>query len=612
MQKPEKSSPKRGMMDAWVRQHLGVRMPSQARSAVLHEFNFTDMFGKSDIGKLKKDAGRGLFSSNLGSFKDVIGRAEDTAKAYAAFRADAKLSRGLLSRSTKVTPDELVQRFDSLIEEAQKWLSAFDEDGKREKLGKVSDKTEAPDKRRLLKMQACRDMIAGANICKAQLRRDALAANDDGVLRRIALVEALRLDIAKGKDKPGEVDQCRRLDAGLLQDLCGTKPAGGGTSEVGLIMAPEGGVAYAFKSVDGEAPSMGMPKGAGAIREVVVSRMCEALKNGPSQLDFGWPGACLAQLKGTDDRVKSGVIVEGLNGRKIYDADALSGISDREELVAKKQQSDELLKSLPALEIQKLAMCNLAFAQFDIKWDNAIVEDTDDGPKVRPYDGGAAMPSEDAFMDIALFRPGAKGLDLLKDSDGHELPQANQPLDPGLKRMFSAIDTNALATTAVDTMNELARSGLDPRALHATDGLHLTLAAIRGIQALLAADKTDSMTLKEFINACESQVFQPIAKKKEKDWLQAKVDAYIQLQARHTDLLPDVKKVGSAHDVFLNFMKADQRAALDRILAVGGAAVLKAHGLACPINFTPKNSFNALEKKLTKEDKARFPEVFKV
>jgi hypothetical protein len=597
--------------NAWVGDHLGARAPNAPKSAALREFRFTDMFDKKQLAKIKKDAARGPLGTQLGSFKDVLDKAEKTAKAFDAFQKNEKLDRGFFSKDSLVSPAELTQQFDRLIAESQAWLDAFNEEGEREKLGKLSDRSAAPDKHREAKIQACKELIAGARISIAQIKCADLEKTKPHFPEALAYLETFKLDIAKGKTDRKTVTACRFADANVLQQVCGTEPAGGGTSEVGLIKAPDGQVAYAFKSITGEAPSMGMPPGAGAIRELFTSRLCEQIKNGPSKLDFGWPGTSIATLDGLDGKSKKGVLIDGLNGRKIYDADALSSITDTGKLARRKKQSAELLKDLPPTEIQKILLCNLAFVQFDIKWDNAIIEETPDGLQARPYDGGAALPTEDVFMDIALFRPGTKGLNLLKDLENKELPAANLPMDPALKKSFASIDEDGFIDAAKLAMVEASEHGLDPATLGAVEGCKLSLESIRGIKAILAADKSDTMTLKQFLDACEAQVFGPMAAKKKKEWLDGKLNAYAELQRKHPTLLRDVGDFDTPGNIWLNFMKPDQRRCFDAIVKLGGDS-LKQYGIIFPIAVygSPMSTLGVIRNKLPPDLVKAHPDIW--
>jgi hypothetical protein len=572
------------------------RPGAKRRESDVNDYDYLQEFDKERLKEIKKEATRSG-AKGLGSFSDVLGEAQETAKIVNAYQNDLKV--GLPFFKKDVTPENLDERLRKLIVEAEKWLGAFNEEGEREKLGKVSDKTHEADKYRQAKIKACRDLIAGARISRAQLsHRDTLTQLD----QLWPLVES-------GKARPEEVDLCRTLDASVLQSACGTQPAGGGTSEVGLIMAPDGSVAYAFKSIEGESESMGLPKGGGAAREVLVSKLCDCIKG---QIDFGWPATCLTgpeDIKGLDGQPKPGVLIEGLNGKKVYDADAIFSETDVAEAQRKKNQSAAILAKLPGKEIQKLLLCNFAFAQFDIKWDNAIIQEPADGapPAARPYDGGAALPTMDMFMDLGL-RGGTSGVNLLKDHENKPLPAADEPMDAELKARFCAIDEGQLLAAMKEQLHALPKE-LDPRKLGLVEGCGITLDSIRAIKSILKDQKNAKLTLREFVAAYDSFLVGTV-KAKEAEWLGKLQQDYIDLFKLHPGLLPDVKSLKPI-DVWNNFLKPEQRDCLDRLVRAGGTATMTKYGVKCPIVMSPKGSFGSLYQKMPEADRAKHPGVFK-
>src|SRR5262249_41779728 len=141
-------------------------------------------------------------------------------------------------------------------------------------------------------------------------------------------------------------------------------------------------------------------------------------------VDFGWPETSIATLKGDDGTPKVGALIEGIPGEEIVSKEDLVHISDPAKKEEKRARAKELQAKIPPKEIQKVALCNLAFAQFDIKWGNAMFESGDGAPKARPLDAGAAMPPDDSLMNFAHIMGRQPGTALLVDCDEQLLPSA--------------------------------------------------------------------------------------------------------------------------------------------------------------------------------------------
>jgi hypothetical protein len=339
----------------------------------------------------------------------------------------------------------------------------------------------------------------------------------------------------------------------------------------------------------------------------MMSRLCGDIARMPNGLDFGWPDSSMATLKGDDGQTKLGVLIDGLNGKKVYDQDALFSVNDPEVMAKKKQQSLDLLAELPGKEIQKLLLCNLAMGQFDIKWDNAIIEETEQGVNGRPYDGGASMPPDDLFMNFAYVMEGQPGTSLLQDPDGNLLPCANQPLDPELVQKFLSIDLEALKESAKDEMGRGQRHGLDPQQLGTFDGCQTALSSLEGIQVLLKTNP--DMTLLEFLNAYQKEVMGTLVRQKKDDWEQSILDRFAKLTQQYPDLIPGNTNL-DAKMLYERFLKAEQLDLLARIEAARITDELKQY-LTIPITTDPKDFYGRLRNATPNPTRKKYPNIFK-
>lgn len=334
-------------------------------------------------------------------------------------------------------------------------------------------------------------------------------------------VEALRkLQNTKGmpdRDKIGEVAKImkKELDqkaTNLLQaitnpteedkaeiflEYCGGSRPDKGSSDVILIKAPDDTIAFAFKSVTGESDQMGTPKGFGTGREVLMSKMCDGIKEQTKgALDFRWPKTCVAKVND-----KPGALIEGVKGTKMEDMN---------------------MADVPPKEVAKVLLCNLAMGQFDLKQEDVRFEKTDKGLEATPMDGGAAMPDSDTLMNfvvgLGVERPGAE---LIKDQT-----LANSEMDEETIKQFLSIDLDKIKETAAKETAELKKANLDPQQLgldvnDPNSGIATAIKSIEGIKKILADNegKPVKITLDKFLERFEKEVIHgtlvPDEKKKE-------------------------------------------------------------------------------------------------
>ena len=286
----------------------------------------------------------------------------------------------------------------------------------------------------------------------------------------------------------------RQLDANLLEATRNYTSPTHGSSTVGLLKDETGGVAYVFKSVNGESDQTGMAKGSGAIREVMASHICDRIKEkgGP---DFGWPPTTFSEMRGVsaerDDRndvtghapIEKGVLIQGVKG-----------------------DGSITLNNVPPEEIQKVLVCNFILGQFDIKPDNAIFT-RDAGGEVRavPIDGGAAFPDRDSLMcstqmwgKQSAAIPGATlgvGSELVNDHTKDSI------IPQDFKEKVRAIDPKEVFAAGMEVINKAKEQGIHKDVSdRATQGLTNALNSLKIAQKALDANNPNQ-TLGQFVDS---------------------------------------------------------------------------------------------------------------
>ncbi len=599
--------PERLQRNAWMRTVLGAR-PVPARSDLLRTYDFNADLTAAQLKKLKKETDRKtLIFSNLGEFGDVLDKAEELRQRYTEYLESGKHKSGLLSKAEAITPESLIGMCQGLIGQCNQWLGHFDAEGKR-----VGEDNKEADAKRKAKMAACHRLIRTASLAMNRLRFE--ARKDDPALgAALAELERLQQLVQQQSDAGNSdlntIEQCRTMDARILSEVCGSFQPSGGTSEVHLIKGPDGSVAYAFKTIEGESDQTGMAKGGAAAREVMMSRLCQSMQR--AGMDFGWPNASMTTLKMGNGPPKQGVLVDGIHGTEVYNAESKAadlnkGVS-QEEVDARKRQARKFLETVPAREIQKVGLCNLALAQYDIKFSNILFEETGDGPPVaRPYDAGAAMPDANTFMEFAHVLGRQPGNALLIDSDEQLLPSATAPMNEGIRKAFLNIDTNALLETAREEMARLAALGLDPDALGVYSGVLTAMASIKGMQEILRDNP--GIPFDQFLAAYQTDVIRPLIAKKLGDWENDVRNRFQALSQRYPGLLPAPDTL-SPTDMATGFLLPEQQERLDRIQDSGGQALLQRYDLR-PSLLSAKNTVEQLGKRIAPEDRSRYPALF--
>ena len=290
----------------------------------------------------------------LGKFGDVIKQANETAKLFQD-QAEGKKHQG-----KEITDSMLAGSCNMMAVEAKKWLD------------QNAQKAEKNDHGRDLKVKACNELIDTAALSRAKLSMEAKAAKS--------------------------VDEKRILHAETLQSvhpkLVKSAAEEGGSSQVTLIRKPgetpdSKQVAYAFKSVAGESDQMGMPKGAGAIREVLTSKMCDKLKEQSPALDFGWPPASFANMKDAfSDKPRPGVLIDGIGGAQIHTKDSMANLFESQPM------QDEIAR-VRNVSMEKMKQTGLTNGDPGDDAVKASLQKRVDGWKVDLAKTGAEAPDAD-------------------------------------------------------------------------------------------------------------------------------------------------------------------------------------------------------------------------
>ncbi len=456
---------------------------------------FRTLYTAATLKDLKKTTDRGTFigiGKGLGEFEDVIKAAGKLEASGAGDEAEA--CRVLVKQLTAyLTPDRL---------EEYKAEIAIREQGEKDKAAEKSEKSKKTekspkvkgDKITILKHETAERMLLEARRMQEDAvdkRHPGRSSDDTGI--RTASMPSHAVDMAQtfGMDK-----------------------ASGGTSDVKLIRDSAGKVAYAFKSIDGESTQTFLPAGGAAVREAMSSFFAETIKVlTDGLLDFGAPTAVIATLPDEQGVPKKGALVEGIVGTMADPEGVSKDYANGNQTKAETEAYQEAMKAslalsrkVPPKELNKVLLCNLAMANFDIKWGNMIVVEGPDGElTARPFDGGAAFPT-DKFVEAKGLRGGDTnpGGALLMDAVSgiqakQELQAARVPMDRSLVLPFLKIDVDALEKSVKGERDRLLQThGLGADLLDDA-AIGRSLKSIRAIQLILG--KYDNITMADFVAA---------------------------------------------------------------------------------------------------------------
>jgi hypothetical protein len=553
----------------FMREALNARFPD-AKSSAMIDYDFTAMFDEEKMKVVGGVADRvgGGFGLGRGKFDKPYQQLKKVVRGHSADLSEY-LSGDKDLDATKV--NEMITDFEQLANLTETWLNS--DEVKWEKKGE-----EKKDPTTVIKEIEARGILEGARTTVFQLKnRDLLNSND--IQLQAKALEAAQQNLLSSAATDEHVDEFRQLDAEMLAKTAGMTKPKGGTSEARLIKAPDGSVAYAFKPMKGEASQMGTPEGAGAVREVLMSKICEAIKEKCNGFDLGWPQTSMAKMDIGNGKYENGALVEGLKG-EVFATEAPKDTTDAAAYVqAKARANTEILPNLPAKEIQKIALCNLVMGNFDTKWDNVMIEEGPNGPTARPFDAGVAVPDLDTFMRIChvgtLGGSGSVGAGALNqpgknftyDLDGNPLKRAGDPIDPDLTAAFLKIDVGELEKVVKDEIGRLEKTyKVDCKALglDKDTAFQVTAQCIRATQQLLQ-DK--NMTLAKFVTDFQTTAINAIVKTHATTWTpqwQQQVSTeYKKLTAAYPTLLIDYD---NEKDMYMNCTSAPQKAALAEIV----------------------------------------------
>src|SRR5262249_43967533 len=223
-------------------------------------------------------------------------------------------------------------------------------------------------------------------------------------------------------------------------------------------------------------------------------------------------------------------------------------------------KSAEILAKVPPREMQKLFLCNLAFGNFDMKWDNVLFDTEVDGTaKGRPFDAGAAIPAVElgSLHDQVFADDGAPayGLQLLINpvtqqpltfndpKSGAKVSVADAPIDKGLRDMFLAIKIQDLEDAAKKESEKLHKQSdeLDPTKLGIESGLSTSKTCIEGIQRMLADNP--QLTTSEFLEGFQKKVMSQIVNDNKDTVTRQVIAQYRGMRRIWGDCLPEEDKL---------------------------------------------------------------------
>jgi hypothetical protein len=231
-----------------------------------------------------------------------------------------------------------------------------------------------------------------------------------------------------------------------------------GASDVQVILDSKEKVQFAFKTADGENEKQTqMPKGSGAIREAVTSKVMDSILE-QTGFDFGFPKATLATIGG-----KQGALIEGINGRELPDADEVKKLSDKE-----KNEIADFQNAIPGKQLQKTVCAGFLTGNFlDMKWDNVFIEGEGKKANARPFDAGAGFLKTDRLKeDLKKNDPPGFDVPLLFDANLNPTKGAQEPMDDTIIDAMLKIDLRAMEQTIEDEIRRAGRLGtlIDPEA----------------------------------------------------------------------------------------------------------------------------------------------------
>ena len=545
----DKAKGKKRLQDRFMVMVLNAKFPD-AKSNEILEFKFTDRFSEKNVTAIGKLTDRVLLGR--GEFEKLYQQSKLITRNYAQYI------------SGDDDPDDnlvnvMIRDFTKLQTDAEAWLQSSEAKWSK----KDVDKQDLVTQRKEIE---ARGMLKGARIALFQLK-NRTKLQDPATQKMVTELEAAR-DKATAKDAT-EKDQeaYRAADAQVLMALCGSSKSKDGTSDVELIKGPDGDVAYAFKSMEGESDMMGTPKGFATAREVMMSHLCEQLK-ARYDLDFPWPKATMATMGG-----KPGALIEGVQGMKTNTTEL--GMGD-----------------VPAETMQKILLCNLAGGNFDIKWEDARFVRKGDQLEATCMDGGAAMPDADTATTLLFGNGDCKpGQTIIENGDpntGNCYPEALKPIDAKLVKQFLSINTKEIRADMAAQVKQLEKDHkLSAKDLGLDGGIDTAMTSIEGIQKIIN-DAGGNITLADFLKAYHDEVVEKTLVGPRLDaWKKARIAEYRKLVAAHGELFAPPDKDVDVPSLYTNVLHPHAREKLKALIDLAKpktvADLLKTYGMPVPI-----------------------------
>lgn len=547
--KDSKDKSKKKIQDRFMRRALNAKLPDSKSGEIL-EYEFTDAFAENKLKVIGKVTSR--FVLGRGEFDKLYQKSKTIARNYTRYISGD-------DDPTDQLVTEMIKEFKELEKLALTWLESSE--------AKWSNKDEEKkDRITQIKEIEARGMLKGARVAIFQLENRSLLS-DPATKQLVTNLE----DAGKRLNAPDKTSKdlavYRAADTELLVKVCGTSTPSNGTSDVKLIKGPDGDVAYAFKSVDGESEMMGTPKGFATAREVMMSSLCNNLKT-KYGLDFPWPKATMATVGG-----KSGALIDGVQGTK--------------------PGGTEIPKeSIPAEVMQKILLCNLAGGQFDIKWEDVRLVRNGDTLQATCMDGGAAMPDSDTAINfLAGLSDGKPGLSIIDNGDpstnGYFL-EAQKPISRELVKQFMSIKTADLKADMESEAKQLEKDHkLSFKGLGLESGIKNAITSIEGIQKILT-DTKGNITLVDLMSRYYDEVIQKkFVEPNLPAWNKKQLDECNKLVAVHGELFSPVPPNPDIADLYRKLLHPEVKDNLKQLIELAKpksvADMLKMYGREVPI-----------------------------
>lgn len=268
----------------------------------------------------------------------------------------------------------------------------------------------------------------------------------------------------------GPVEQ-REMHVKVLAAGKGVKvPEGKGASDSFFLNDPTGRPAFIFKPMEGENKVEGFPQGGGAVREVMLSRLNDRLRQAIPGLEFGVCPTTVIELESSSFVTSEGKLNSRENKRLGAVQNAADCDGDLEKFIGPGASEGHAISpvevarrraSIPVDDVQKIAVLDFLTLNLDRNAGNLLYKTQPDGStRLIPIDAGNALPSIETFGDGAggLGGQPLPGDRLLGQGNAlMALEQAQQPFSDEMKQMISQIDPRAYRNAAQEEYDDLRR-----------------------------------------------------------------------------------------------------------------------------------------------------------